>query len=111
MLFGAVEIIKLKNTIQGNAKAYTGPVVILVNAQSASGSELFAAAMQSTGRATIVGQTTCGCLLGFLGYARIPAAASSPTARSASCSATASASRARGWCPTFPCRSRSPTWW
>ena len=72
MLFGAVEIIKLKNTIQGNPKAYTGPVAILVNSGSASGSELFAAAMQSTGRATIVGQTTCGCLLGFLGYARIP---------------------------------------
>jgi carboxyl-terminal processing protease len=72
MFFGAVEIIGLKNTIQGNAKAYTGPVAILVNAQSASGSELFAGAMQSTGRATIVGQTTCGCLLGFLGYARIP---------------------------------------
>ena len=72
MLLGTVEIIKLKNTIQGNPKAYTGPVAILVNSGSASGSELFAAAMQSTGRATIVGQTTCGCLLGFLGYARIP---------------------------------------
>lgn len=72
MLFGAVEIIKLRSTIDGYPRAYKGPVAILVNATSASGSELFAGAMQATGRATIVGEPTCGCLLGFLGYARIP---------------------------------------
>jgi carboxyl-terminal processing protease len=72
MLFGAVEIIKLNTTIEGSDNAYQRPVVILVNSQSASGSELFAGAMQATHRATIVGETTCGCLLGFLGYARIP---------------------------------------
>jgi carboxyl-terminal processing protease len=72
MFFGAVEIIKLKSTIAGDPKAYDGPVAVLVNAQSASGSELFAGAMQATGRATVVGETTCGCLLGFLGYARVP---------------------------------------
>jgi carboxyl-terminal processing protease len=27
--------------------------------------------MQAAGRAAIVGQPSCGCLLGFLGYARI----------------------------------------
>ena len=72
MLFGAVEIVKLKSTVPGKPDAYAGPVAILVNAQSASGSELFAGAMQAAGRATVVGETTCGCLLGFLGYARIP---------------------------------------
>ena len=72
MLFGAVEIIKLKNVVDGNPKAYAGPVAILVNAGSASGSELFAGAMQAAKRATIVGETTCGCLLGFLGYANVP---------------------------------------
>ena len=74
-LMGTVEIIKLKREIEGNRDAYKGPVAILVNSGSASGSELFAATMQAAGRATIVGQPSCGCLLGFLGYARIPGGA------------------------------------
>ncbi|MGZ5114355.1 MAG: S41 family peptidase [Usitatibacter sp.] len=72
MLFGTVEIIKLKTEVEGSRDAYTGPVVILVNAQSASGSELFAGTMQAIGRAVVVGEPSCGCLLGFLGYTRIP---------------------------------------
>jgi carboxyl-terminal processing protease len=71
-LFGAVEIIKMKSVAEGNAQAYAGPVVVLVNSQSASASELFAGAMQATKRGVVVGQPTCGCLLGFLGYARVP---------------------------------------
>ena len=74
-LMGTVEIIKLKRRIEGKADAYKGPVVILVNAASASGSELFAATMQAAGRATVMGEPSCGCLLGFLGYARIPGGA------------------------------------
>ena len=72
MLFGTVEIIKLKSEIEGSKDAYTAPVVILVNAGSASGSELFAGAMQAAGRAVVVGEPSCGCLLGFLGYTRVP---------------------------------------
>jgi len=71
-LFGAVEVIELKTTVAANADAYAGPVIVLVNESSGSGSEYFAAALQALGRATIVGQPTCGCLLGFLGYASIP---------------------------------------
>jgi carboxyl-terminal processing protease len=72
MLFGTVEIIKLRNVVEGARDAFRGPVAILTNAQSASGSELFAGTMQAVGRAVVVGEPTCGCLLGFLGYTRIP---------------------------------------
>jgi carboxyl-terminal processing protease len=45
---------------------YREPLVVLVSARSASGSEIFAASMQERGRAIIIGTnpTTCGCLLG-----------------------------------------------
>jgi carboxyl-terminal processing protease len=72
LFLGAVEIIKLKRTVDGDPNAYKGPVVILMNAQSASGSELFAGTMQAAGRAVVAGEPSCGCLLGFLGYARVP---------------------------------------
>jgi carboxyl-terminal processing protease len=72
LFLGSVEIIKLKRVAAGNPNAYRGPVVILTNAVSASGSELFAGTLQATGRARVVGQPSCGCLMGFLGYARIP---------------------------------------
>jgi len=75
LLFGTVEIIKLKTIVEGRPDAYTRPVVILQNAGSASGSELFAGTMQASGRAKIVGAPSCGCLLGFLGYARVPGGA------------------------------------
>jgi len=44
---------------------YSGPVVILVGPHSASSSEVFAAGMQDTQRARIVGSATCGCVLGI----------------------------------------------
>ena len=72
LFFGAIEIMKLKNVVEGNPDAYKGPVVILLNMASASASELFSGTMQATGRAKVVGQPSCGCLLGFLGYARVP---------------------------------------
>jgi len=72
LFFGMIEIIKLKRVVEGDKDAYKGPVVILVNAGSASASELFAGTMQAAGRADVMGQPSCGCLLGFLGYAHIP---------------------------------------
>jgi len=75
LLFGTVEIVKLKSVVAGREDAYKGPVVILENSGSASGSELFAGTMQASGRAKVVGTPSCGCLLGFLGYARVPGGA------------------------------------
>ena len=72
LAWGMVEIIKMEYVTMGKPDAYTGPVAILINAGSASGSELFSAAMQDLGRAHIVGEPSCGCLLGYLGYANIP---------------------------------------
>jgi carboxyl-terminal processing protease len=44
---------------------YSGHVVILVGPRSASSSEVFAAGMQDTHRAKVVGSPTCGCVLGI----------------------------------------------
>jgi carboxyl-terminal processing protease len=75
VLFGAVEIIRLHRVVNGSPNAYRGGVVVLVDALSASGSELFAATLQATGRAKVMGEPSCGCLLGYLGYAHIPGGA------------------------------------
>ncbi len=47
------------------AQIYAGPVVILVSEYSASATEVFAAGMQDSGRATLVGSQSCGCVLGI----------------------------------------------
>lgn len=47
-----------------DGQVYNGPVVILVTQHSGSSSELFAAGMQDSGRARVVGTQTCGCVLG-----------------------------------------------
>jgi carboxyl-terminal processing protease len=70
-LFGfAVE--SLKRTLEGSPDAYDKPVVVLINGSSASASELFAGWFQDIGRVTVIGQRSCGCLQGYLGYASVP---------------------------------------
>jgi len=44
---------------------YKGPVAILVNEGSGSGSELFAGVMQENGRGVVIGRRSCGCVLGI----------------------------------------------
>ncbi len=51
---------------------YRGPVAILVDAGSGGASELFTGLLQAHQRVTVVGRVSCGCLLGFLGYAALP---------------------------------------
>ena len=46
-------------------RLYPSPVVILVSEYYASATEVFAAGMQDSGRATLVGSQSCGCVLGI----------------------------------------------
>jgi carboxyl-terminal processing protease len=66
---------KLKRTLEGSPSAYDKPVIVLINAGSASASELFAGWFQDIGRVKVVGQRSCGCLQGYLGYASVPGGA------------------------------------
>src|SRR5208282_1441721 len=50
---------------KSGAQIYSGPVVILVSEYSASATEVFSAGMQDSGRATVVGSQSCGCVLGI----------------------------------------------
>ncbi|MGH9822439.1 MAG: S41 family peptidase, partial [Blastocatellia bacterium] len=50
---------------------YSGPIAILIDVSSGSGSELFASVMQETHRASIVGRTSCGCLLGIQHFKKL----------------------------------------
>ncbi|HKP11952.1 MAG TPA: S41 family peptidase [Blastocatellia bacterium] len=52
-------------------QVYSGPLVILANEGSGSGSELFSAAMQENGRAAVVGRQSCGCVLGIAHFKKL----------------------------------------
>ena len=70
--FGAIKLITLERSVPGRDDAYAGKVAILMDNDSASASEATAGGLQSTGRAVVVGETSCGCLLAYLGYATLP---------------------------------------
>lgn len=68
-----IETTRLEPELNGSkANAYIQPLVILTNQNSASASEVFSATLQDLGRATIIGGRSCGCLLGYMGYADVP---------------------------------------
>jgi carboxyl-terminal processing protease len=72
LAFGSVKLIELERSVPGRMDAYAGRVAVLVDSDSASASEAVAGALKGTGKAMVVGETTCGCLLAFLGYATLP---------------------------------------
>ena len=72
LAFGAIKLITLERSVPGRGDAYTGRLAVLMDSDSASASEATAGGLQSTTRATVVGETSCGCLLAYLGYAALP---------------------------------------
>ena len=72
LAFGAVKLIGLERSVPGREDAYTGKLAVLMDSDSASASEATAGGLQGTGRAMVIGETSCGCLLAFLGYAALP---------------------------------------
>ena len=70
--FGAIKLITLERSVPGREDAYAGKVAVLIDSDSASASEATAGGLQSTGRAIVVGERSCGCLLAYLGYATLP---------------------------------------
>jgi carboxyl-terminal processing protease len=72
LFLGLLTLGKMDLELVGVSKPFLGPVVVLVDGDSASGSEFFSGSLQAINRAQVVGETTCGCLLGYMGYANVP---------------------------------------
>lgn len=73
LAFGLIDLVEIDQRVAGRGpQAYAGPVVVLIDRASASAAELAAASLRAAGRARLVGETSCGCLLGFLGYEGVP---------------------------------------
>jgi carboxyl-terminal processing protease len=72
LLFGMIDVLKPEFVLDGVETPLKQPLVILTNSATASASELTAAALQGMARARVIGDTSCGCLAGFLGYANVP---------------------------------------
>ncbi|MBI4854162.1 MAG: PDZ domain-containing protein [Acidobacteria bacterium] len=53
------------------SQVYNKPIVILINAATASTSEVFSQGLQESGRAKIIGSQSCGCVLGVLEHKEV----------------------------------------
>ena len=70
--FGVINVIELERSVPGRPDAYGGRVAVLIDRDSGSASEGTAAVLQEMGRAAVVGEVSCGCLLMYLGYTALP---------------------------------------
>lgn len=52
-------------------RIFAGPVAILIDEGSGSGSELFAAVLQEHRRAVVIGRQSCGCVLGISRFRKV----------------------------------------
>jgi carboxyl-terminal processing protease len=63
---------RLELSTSGKGTAlYSGPIAILIDESSGSGSEMFAGVMQERNRAVVIGHQSCGCLLGVEQYKKM----------------------------------------
>jgi carboxyl-terminal processing protease len=54
------------------ATHFGGPITILISERTSSAAEIFTSMMQKAGRATVVGQNSCGCVLAILATHSLP---------------------------------------
>ena len=71
-LFGLIRLMGPEFVLHGSATPYKGKVVVLIDEGSASASELATASLRGLGRVKVVGETSCGCLLGHFGFTSLP---------------------------------------
>ncbi len=72
LFFGLISRGGLRLELSGRSDAYTKPIAVLIDSDSASASEFVSGSLQALGRAKVFGRTSCGCLLAYLGYANVP---------------------------------------
>jgi carboxyl-terminal processing protease len=70
--FLGISLLDRETFVGGDSKQlFSAPVVILTSRYSASAAEHFAAALQESGRVKILGEQSCGCMLGIMGKTKI----------------------------------------
>lgn len=71
---GGQIVVPLAQRIQGR-NLYAGPMAVLIDAATASSSELLAGGLQLLDRAPLIGEASCGCMNGSLGWFALPGGA------------------------------------
>ena len=59
-------------TTADSFERFRRPLILLTNARTASAAEVFAAVLRETNRASVIGEATCGCVLGIRRRHRLP---------------------------------------